>query len=78
MSNEDFDRFISTLPPYMRGNNARRVIRNMANGGARLRMFMRRNGTGIGPMHHLANIADMLGAQTRTLKSRTSLHLLAR
>jgi hypothetical protein len=78
MNNDDFDRFISTLPPYMRGNNARRVIRNMANGGARLRMFMRRNGTGIGPMHQLANIADMFGAQTRTLETRTALYLLAR
>lgn len=78
MNNDQFDQLINTLPPYMRGPNARRVIRNLANGGARLRMFMQHKSYGVGPMHQLAVIADMFGSQTRTLRPRTNLHLLAR
>lgn len=77
MTSDDFDRFIRTLPRHFHGPNAQRVIRNLANGGARLRTFMRTDNPHGIVMRQLSTIADMFGAKTRTVKSRTSLGILA-
>ena len=77
MTSDDFDRFIRTLPRHFHGPNAQRVIRNLANGGARLRTFMRTDAPSGFVMREFARIADMFGAKSRTVKSRTSLGILA-
>lgn len=67
------DKFIATFPRYLQGPNAQRVIQNLANGGARLRTFMRKDKQAGPVMRQLAIVADMFGAQTRTLKSRVAI-----
>lgn len=71
---ENFDRFVSTLPMFVRGPRARQVIQNMALGGARLRLFMPRDARSSQiVMRTLGQIADTLGASPRVLRARTSL-----
>ena len=70
---DDISRFVATLPAYLRGPNAKRVITNLANGGARLRTFMRKDKQAGPVMRQLAIVADMFGAKTRTLKSRAAI-----
>jgi predicted ABC-type transport system involved in lysophospholipase L1 biosynthesis ATPase subunit len=72
MTDENFEQFIQALPWQLQGKNARRVIRNMANGGARLRTFMRPDAMPGGISQQLVAIADTLGARPRTLKIRTA------
>jgi hypothetical protein len=68
----NISRFVATLPAYLRGPNAKRVITNLANGGARLRTFMRTDNTHGLVMRRLVQIPDMFGSKTRTLKSRVA------
>ena len=76
MEEELLTSYIATLPRHFQGPNARRVVTNLAHGGARLRAFMRRDR---GPVAHaLACIADQFGAVPRTLRARTSLSLVHR